>query len=113
MFKGQQDAAGHAKDVASRLNDHTFWRSHSRRVDLQWLKSVNLNVLDLATVPALDAAVHAVHLTLQITFSQTGIFKIVTNSRGGTLIGSAQVMTVQIPLPRVPNQPGVAPPVQH
>ncbi len=116
MFNGQDDAQAHAEDVAKKLNDHAFWRSHSRRVDIGWLRDVaRLNIVDLASDPKLGAAVHAVHLALQITFSSSPAFKIVTNSRGGTLIGQAQIMTLQIPfqLPQPQPQPTPPPPVQH
>jgi hypothetical protein len=104
MFKGQENAQARASEVAQHLNDHALWRSHSRRVDIRWLTDVaKLNVLDLATVPALGAAVQAVHLVLQIAFAASGIFKMVTNSRGGTLIGASQVMTVQLPMPLPPG----------
>ncbi len=116
MFAGKPNAKAKAEDVAKRLNDHAFWRSHSRRVDLKWLKDVaDLNVVDLATEPELGAAVHALHLALQITFSSSTVFKMVTNSRGGTLMGhAAQMMTLQIPfqLPQ-PQPPAPVPPVQH
>lgn len=109
MFKGQVDADAHAKDVAHKLNDHTVWRSHSRRIDMAWLAGPEacLKVIDLASDAALDEAVRGLFLALKATFEVTGAFKIVENGDGEALIGNAlqpgQVVAQLIPPALQPN----------
>ncbi len=118
MFKGEANAADHAKDVAAKLNEHNIWLAHGRRVDLKWLKdAAKVNVLDLKTKPALEAAVWGLHLAIGITFSSSGAFKIVENSKGDALVGIAQMINLQLlpqpvpqPQPAQPAAPAPAPP---
>jgi hypothetical protein len=118
MFKGEPDADIHAKDVARKLNDHTIWRSHSRRIDMAWLigPEARLKVIDTASHPALEEAVRALFLALKITFELTGAFKIVENGQGEALIGvaiqQAQTLTDLFPSPDGKPQQPPAPPSQ-
>jgi hypothetical protein len=112
MFKGEAQAGDHAKEVAAKLNEHNIWLAHGRRVDLKWLKDeAKVKVLDLKTRPELEAAVWALHLAISITFSSSGAFKIVENSKGDALVGVAQMMGLQLlpqPMPQ-PQPPAPAP----
>jgi hypothetical protein len=109
MFRGEPDAFAHAARVAAQLNDHNLWLAHGRRVDLGWLANdAHLKVLDLTTKPDLAAAVWGLHLAISITFTSSGAFKIVENSKGDALVGVAQAIGLQLipqPMPPQPQQP--------
>jgi len=118
MFKGDPNAHQRAGDVASKLNDHRFWRSHNRRIDMAWLQNTaGLKVEDLTANPTLHERVRGLHLALNITFNSAGAFKIVQNSRGNVYVGIAQTINVQLlqaaplPMPAPPQnpQPGTPP----
>jgi hypothetical protein len=113
MFKGDANAHDHAQEVAAKLNEHNIWLAHGRRVDLKWLKDdAKVKVLDLKTKPALAAAVWGLHLAIGITFSSSGAFKIVENSKGDALVGAVQMMGLQLlqqPMPQ-PPPPALPPP---
>jgi hypothetical protein len=90
MFKGEEDAEEHAKEVAQKLNNHAIWRSHARRIDMTWLANeARLKVIDLASNPELDDAVRALDIAIKITFTFSPAFKIVENGKGDALIGVA------------------------
>jgi len=114
MFNGKPDAAQHAADVATKLNDHNYWLAHGRRVDIHWLEGEGLDVLDMSKDPNLEAAVWALHLAISITFTSSGAFKIVENSGGDALLGLAQLgiqlVPQLIPQPMLPQPQMPAPP---
>jgi hypothetical protein len=105
MFRRRQDRDQHAGSVAAKLNDHNYWRSHARRVDLTWMlqPSVRLRVRDLGRTPALHEAVWALHHAINITFGASGAFKIVENGHGAALIGMAQVQQLVLPIQLAPQ----------
>lgn len=111
MFSGEANADQHAKEVAKKLNDHVYWRSHGRRIDIPWLTGadVQLNVLDISTDQKLYDAVRALYLAIKITLDFTGAFKIVENGQGKALIGLATMgqitLTPNQPQQQGPNQP--------
>ncbi len=116
MFSGKPDAAKHAADVATKLNDHNYWLAHGRRVDLKWLENEGIDVLDMSKDPNLEAAVWALHLAISITFTSSGAFKIVENGGGDALLGLAQVGIQLIPqlIPQpMPQQPPQLPGQPH
>ena len=107
MFKSDPAAAAKAADVAKRLNAHNEWLTHGRRVDLKWLsKELGVRIVDLDRRPDLNAAIWGLHLAISITFSSSGAFKIVENSRGDALLGLAQMVNLQMMAPPAPGMPG-------
>lgn len=107
MFKGESDAEEHARQVAQKLNNHTTWRSHARRIDMTWLAGpeARLKVVNIASDPAIEEAVRALDLAIKITFASSMAFKIVENGQGGALIGFA-MLPVNIPLTLTPTPSG-------
>lgn len=112
MLKGKRQADQRAREVAATLNDHTYWKSHARRVGIQWLtQEARLTVLDLGSQPELQDAVRALHLAIRITFGGTGAFKIVENAAGNALIQAVQIAApVQPMLLQMPGLPPTPPP---
>jgi hypothetical protein len=111
MFHGEQDAAGRAAKVAQRLNAHNEWLTHGRRVSMKWLHDeLGVKVLDLDANAALNEAVWGLHLAISITFTSSGAFKIVENSKGDALVGLAQLLNVQLMAQPIPQQPPQPPP---
>lgn len=108
MFRRERRKQDHAREVADKLNEHGLWRSHSRRIDLDWLKrEARLRVSNLADTPQLDDAVRGLHLAIKIAFSHGTAFKIVQNAHGGAFIGHAQVAA---PMPFLPAAPPASTP---
>jgi len=114
MFSGERDAGDHAAEVAKKLNEHDRWKSHGRRVDIDWLKGpeARIKVMDLASDPILEDAVMQLHLAIRATFFiSPAAFKLVENGQGNGIIGNARVFNVQLapaPSPQ-PDQLPAAP----
>jgi hypothetical protein len=114
MFGGETDAEQHAKEVAQKLNNHSTWRSHARRIDMKWLAGpeARLKVINLSSDPDLDDAVRALDLAIKITFATSSAFKIVENGQGDALIGHASP-PANISLMLAPDSPNAPPPTKQ
>jgi hypothetical protein len=97
MFAGQADAEAKATAVGRFLNDHNYFRSHARRVGINELQQLGMDVLDMRTQPELHEAVRDAYTALMITFQSTGVVKLFENSNneGQLLQIHAEAITEQ------------------
>lgn len=102
MFAEQPDAEEKAKNVAQRLNDHRYFHSHARRVGIDELKELKLDVVDLRDTPDLHSAVRDLYTAISITFENTGAVKIFENTQGDALL---RLIAVQSQVPVLAQQP--------
>lgn len=65
-----------AEEVASKLCDHQFWKTHGRSINLDDFETMRLKVTDYSDDPALSDAIKRYHTLLQMTFS-SAIYKVV------------------------------------
>jgi serine dehydrogenase proteinase len=104
MFKALDDKDQRAQKVVDYLANHNEFKSHGARVGVQEMTAragVDIKVLN-DDAPLCDA-VMAAHYAVMLTFSGTGAFRIIENSRGAAYIRSVQVQVVP------PSGPHVGP----
>jgi membrane-bound ClpP family serine protease len=82
MFANDPSAADKATKVIKELGSHAATLSHSRHIHIDRLKELELNVLELESVPELQDKVLSVHHSTIITLTQTKALKIVENQNG-------------------------------
>jgi hypothetical protein len=109
MLAGQPNAATIAAQLVDYLADHNAFRSHSRRVNLEELRSRGVVALDIRTHdPQLWQRVEEAWYGIQHTFEGTGAFKLFENSRRRSFVRLIQIV-VQVPGPVAPGRPPVGP----
>jgi hypothetical protein len=90
-----------AKEIAHDLCDHSKWLSHGRSIKISDLKSIGLEITDYTNNPELADAIGRYHVLLQMTFDNTGIYKLYE-----TPTSQIQRFFAQMPL----AVPGMQPP---
>lgn len=108
MFAKDSRSGTKAARIAGYLTSKVQFQSHARKVGIENLIAKGAKVLDMRTDVTLQTAVWDVYLSMQITFSMTGAYKIFENHKGEALIRALilpQQMTVQMPQPVSPNFP--------
>ncbi len=113
MFRADADRVEKGKAVAEYLGTHKNFGSHGRRVKLEHLEPLNLNIKNLRNDSELYRRVWELHCALDIVLANTLIYKIFYNSAGvGMVRTQAAQQGVQFLLQ--PGQPGVPiPPSTH
>lgn len=108
MFKGEADAGRKAKTVAAWLADHGEFKTHSRPLPRDVLKSKGLKIRPLEEKQEeQDAFLSVFHATMH-TFNGTAAVKIIENHLGKAYL--KQVRSVQVPMMMpFPGQPQPAP----
>lgn len=108
MFRGQQDAATRAADVAKWLAQHANFASHSRHLGMDELQAHGLSAIDAleADAAAQDAFLSVYHATTH-TFDGTSAVKIIENHNGKAFIKQVAKIAVAAQM-----QPKPAPPAQ-
>lgn len=116
MFAGDSDAHDKAQVVAAYLANHNNFLSHARRVGIDKLQELNVNVLDMRTDPALRDAVGDLYTALMLTFATTMCYKVFENGQGNALILNVQQVEImqqvnvpQGPMPMPPGPPQLGP----
>lgn len=98
MFRNDRDADRKSRDIAAALADHKTFRSHSRHLSRDQVKSLGghgLVVEDLeADQQFQDAVLSIFHATVH-TFGGTGAVKIVENHLGRAYVKIARVVVVE------------------
>lgn len=112
MFAGNTDAKQKAEKVAKHLANHNHFRSHARRVGMAELQGLDVNILDLRTVPELHEAIRDLYTAISLTFANTAAYKIVENSNDEALIGQVQ-FTAQVAQQQAPLSPSPIPQQQN
>ncbi len=105
MFAGNPQAKEKAKRIAKYLADHNQFRSHARRVGIADLHALEVNILDMRTVPHLHEAIRDLYTAITLTFANTGAYKIVENSNDEAFIGILQIAQQSIPQQQAPQDP--------
>lgn len=102
MFNGDPEAKKKAEATSAWFADFKGFLSHSRRVSRIHAREQNLRVVDLEDDHELQDAVLSVHHAVQLSFSQTGMSKIVENHHGRSWLQSVAVQLVGPPVPARP-----------
>ena len=107
MFAGDMQAKQKAEKIAKHLANHNNFRSHARRVGIAELQSLDVNILDMRTVPDLHDAVRDLYTAITLTFAKTNAYKLVENSNDEALFGQVQVQFAAQPVAQqgLPQQP--------
>ena len=111
MFRADADHVNKGKQIAEWLGEHGNFKTHGRRVKLEDPQPRGLDIKNLRDDPELYRRVWELHCALDITLTNTAIYKIFYNSAGVGMVKqqaqAIQLMTVH------PGQPGApaAPPV--
>ncbi|ACL66754.1 protein of unknown function DUF114 [Anaeromyxobacter dehalogenans 2CP-1] len=97
MLSGHPDAVAKAEAIAKTLNNHDHFKSHSRFIPREELKTLGLVVDDLESDQQLQDLVLSVYHAATHTFSGTGVAvqKIIENNWGKAFIKSQQIVQFQ------------------
>lgn len=72
-----EDKRNRAKEIAAALCDHSHWKTHGRRINLDDLDRLRLKITDYSNgMPDLSEAIERYYVLLQMTFSTTSIYKL-------------------------------------
>lgn len=108
MFKGEADGATKAKKIAEWLADHGEFKTHSRPLPREVLKSKGLKIKPLEEKQEeQDAFLSVFHATMH-TFNGTAAVKIIENHLGKAYLKQVRMMQMPVMLPiqmPVPGQP--------
>ena len=108
MFRGDADGPRKARAVAKYLSDDRKFLSHARRVGLDELRRLRVEVLDTRDEPRLHEAIRELYVSVLVTFESTGAYKLFENSEGAALIKLVQIQQVGFPLAQqAPPQQGI------
>ncbi len=110
MFAQDAHAEAKTKQVGKYLNNHNHFRSHGRRVGMDELQRLGLNILDMRTEPQLHEAVRELYTALTLTFDNTGAGKIFENTAGDALMSVIDLVQQPPPQPPQPQPPQPHPP---
>ncbi len=97
MFAGDPHGQQKAERVSKYLSDHNNFLSHARRVGINDLTPLGVNILDMRSDPALHEAVRDLYTAIMLTFGNTGAFKMFENDKHEALIQAAQVQVASAP----------------
>ena len=106
MFNNEPDAGARAGKIATWLADHNNFMAHSRPVWLEQLLKVE-PMMKIRRLQELgkdfEAAVMAVYWAIDVTFSETGAFKLIEHQEGSAYIRLVRTAIVGPPTPS-PNR---------
>jgi uncharacterized protein YbaR (Trm112 family) len=99
-----------ASEIADELCDHSKWLSHGRSIKMSDLKGIGLEIIDYSTNGELADAILRYHILMQMTFDNTGIYKLFETPTSQI---QKFMAPIQVPFPgfagqqRQPRLPGV------
>lgn len=108
MFRGAQDGAERARNVADYLSSHQLFKSHARRVKLVHLKreDFGLNIRNLRDDGDLFPKIWELYCAMDVIFSNTTIYKLFYNSAAEAMVrATSQAPTLQLVGEQVPAVP--------
>jgi hypothetical protein len=112
MFRAVPDRVDKAKLVAEYLGTRQNFGSHGRRVKLEHLRPLELNVKNLREDADLYRRVWELYCALDIVLANTLIYKVFYNSAGVGMLRQQAVqpnMGIQLLMQQQPGQPGIPP----
>ena len=89
MFQQCSEARARASKLASWLAEHNNFNTHSRRIDMDQLLTVEpgLKIARLSAIdPNLEKAVMELYWAIDVTFGDTGAFKLIEHGAGSAFI---------------------------
>jgi hypothetical protein len=116
MFRADADREEKAKKVAEFLGTHANFKTHGRRIKLEHLTPLGLRATNLRSDPDLFARVWELHCAMDITLTNTVVYKLFYNSAGAGIVRQhAQQfggINIQLPamLPGGPQPIPITPP---
>lgn len=108
MFAECSEAKERACKLASWLADHNNFNTHSRRIDMDGLLSIEpeLKISRLSEVSTeLEKAVMEVYWAIDVTFGETGAFKLIEHRLGSAFIRLQKSITLAPTNAQQPTQP--------
>lgn len=107
MFNGADDPQASAERVADYLTNWEQFKSHSRRIDRDDLRALDLNIVDLEADQELQDRVLSVHHSVNHLIDATPVVKLVENHNGKAFVRSvgAQIQLQAQPAPPNPQLP--------
>jgi hypothetical protein len=113
MLSGEPDPAAAAAVVAERLSDYQTFKSHARRLDRDFLRSLGLKIVDLEADQQLQDLVLSIHHSIDHLQNHTGCVKLVENHMGKAFMRrvGGGVLQIQVPGPPGPGPGGTPVPV--
>jgi hypothetical protein len=106
MFKDRPEKDELASKAAAYLADSSLHLSHGRRIGIEQLKELQINVTDLRESPDLRGAVWNLYHAISWTLQDTAAFKIIESCHNTAYI--RQILIQQIAMPQMPiRQPPV------
>lgn len=82
MFVNWPDAESKAQKVVEELGDHALTKSHGRRISIDTIEKLGINVKRLEDDQDLQEAVLSLHHICMLTLDQTGTYKLIENHTG-------------------------------
>ncbi|MCG3208610.1 MAG: hypothetical protein FOGNACKC_02221 [Anaerolineae bacterium] len=86
MFEHDEDATQKANRIYEELSDHSLTKSHNRRISMETIRGLGINLVSLEDDQKLQEAVMSVHHTCMLTLDQTVAYKIIENHLGTAYI---------------------------
>jgi hypothetical protein len=83
-----------ASEIANELCDHSKWLSHGRSIKIPELKGIGLEITDYSKSGELADAIRRYHVLLQMTFDNSGVYKLFETPNS-----QIQRFFAQIPMP--------------
>ncbi len=112
MLAGQDGGGDAARRIAAYFAGQDAAEpvgSHSRPIGIDKAVQLGLKVEDMRADPALKQVVRELHHVVNITFSETGAYKMVENQNGDAYIRSIEIQIQAGPPPLGPPPPGAQP----
>jgi Serine dehydrogenase proteinase len=106
MFKGEQDGAKKADEIAGWLGDHSIFKTYGRPISRAEGEQHNLKIMELESDQNLQDAVLSIYHAAAHSLSGTGMVKVIENHLGKSYLQMVQTMMVgpaqQLPAPAGP-----------
>lgn len=75
------DRIERAKEIATKLSDHTIWRSHGRSIKINDLTEMKLKITDYSKNTKLNEACNGYYTLMRMTFESMNMFKLFETSK--------------------------------
>ena len=83
-----------AKEIATKLSDHTTWKSHGRSLKLKTLEEIGLKIKNINDDEKISELVERIHVLLRLIFSSSATYKIIVTNEG-KLSKAASLTSIQ------------------
>lgn len=98
MFHDKQDPKALAEAATTFLADAKVHLSHRRRITIDQLLALQMNMTDLRGNPPLREAIWSLYHSISWTFDRTNAFKITENGHGGAFIRQVLSQAIRLPV---------------